>query len=215
MAKIRVIICDDQDVVCHGLRAILGTSENIIVVGEANNGLELLELLPSVTADVVLMDLKMPIINGIQATKKLKENFPNIRVLILTTYAEDAWLFDAIRNGADGYILKDTSRESLIQSIEECAQGLTPLDSKVAGRLFSQLSKSHISGDSTLKDSLTEREKEILKLISHGMNNAEIARNLYLSEGTIRNYVSGILEKLEVNDRTQAAVIASRFGLVD
>jgi DNA-binding NarL/FixJ family response regulator len=186
-----------------------------MVVGEANNGLELLELLSSLKADVVLLDLKMPIINGIQATKKLKEKYPNIRVLILTTYTEDAWLFDAIRNGADGYILKDTSRESLIQSIEECAGGLTPIDPQVAGRLFSKLSQTSIQSDSTLKDVLTEREKGILKLISHGMTNAEIARNLFLSEGTIRNYVSNILEKLEVNDRTKAAVIAIRFGLVD
>ncbi|MCJ7518506.1 MAG: response regulator transcription factor [Anaerolineaceae bacterium] len=212
---IRVIICDDQEVVCQGLNAILGTADNLEVIGVANNGLEALELLEKKGADVVLMDLKMPVMNGIHATREIKEKYPQVKVLVLTTYDEDAWLFDAIRNGADGYLLKDTSREMLIQSIEEIVEGKTPVDSKVAGKLFSQLSKHALPGDSTIGKDLAEREKEILKLISHGMTNAEIARNLFLSEGTVRNYVSAILEKLDVEDRTQAAVLALRFGLVE
>jgi DNA-binding NarL/FixJ family response regulator len=212
---IRVIICDDQEVVCQGLNAILGTADNLEVIGVANNGLEALELLEKKGADVVLMDLKMPVMNGIHATREIKEKYPQVKVLVLTTYDEDAWLFDAIRNGADGYLLKDTSREMLIQSIEEIVEGKTPVDSKVAGKLFSQLSKHALPGDSTIGKDLAEREKEILKLISHGMTNAEIARNLFLSEGTVRNYVSAILEKLGVEDRTQAAVLALRFGLVE
>jgi DNA-binding NarL/FixJ family response regulator len=212
---IRVIICDDQEVVCQGLKAILGTADNLEVTGVANNGLEALELLEKKEADVVLMDLKMPVMNGIHATKDIKEKYPQVKVLVLTTYDADAWLFDAIRNGADGYLLKDTSREMLIQSIEEIFEGKTPVDSKVAGKLFSQLSKQALPGDSTIGKDLAEREREILKLISHGMTNAEIARNLFLSEGTVRNYVSAILEKLGVEDRTQAAVLALRFGLVE
>jgi DNA-binding NarL/FixJ family response regulator len=202
-------------VVCQGLNAILGTADNLEVIGVANNGLEALELLEKKGADVVLMDLKMPVMNGIHATREIKEKYPQVKVLVLTTYDEDAWLFDAIRNGADGYLLKDTSREMLIQSIEEIVEGKTPVDSKVAGKLFSQLSKHALPGDSTIGKDLAEREKEILKLISHGMTNAEIARNLFLSEGTVRNYVSAILEKLGVEDRTQAAVLALRFGLVE
>jgi len=212
---IEVIICDDQEVVCQGLKAILGTSPEISVAGIANNGLEALELLDKKDADVVLMDLKMPIMNGIHATKAIKENHPEVKVLVLTTYDADAWLFDAVRNGADGYLLKDTSREDLIQAISEVTAGKTPVDSKVAGKLFSQINRTGIPGDSTIGSKLSEREKEVLKLISHGRTNAEIAESLYLSEGTIRNYVSSILEKLDVKDRTQAAVLALRHGLVE
>jgi DNA-binding NarL/FixJ family response regulator len=212
---IKLIICDDQEVVCQGLKAILSTSENIEVLGIANNGVEAMELIESHPIDVILMDLKMPIMNGIHATKAIKEKYPNIKVLVLTTYDADAWLFDAIRNGADGYLLKDTSREALVQAIEEIVIGNTPVDSKVAGKLFHQLSKQALPGDSTLGQNLSDREKEILKLITHGMANSEIAQTLFLSEGTVRNYVSSILEKLEVDDRTQAAVLALRYGLVE
>ena len=212
---IDLIICDDQEVVCQGLKAILSTSENIRVVGIANNGMEALTLIENHHPQVALMDLKMPVMNGIHATKEIKEKFPETKVLVLTTYDADAWLFDAIRNGADGYLLKDTSRETLINAIEEIHEGMTPLDSKVAGKLFHQLSRQALPGDTTLGQDLTEREREILKLISHGMANAEIAGNLFLSEGTVRNYVSSILEKLQVDDRTQAAVLALRYGLVE
>ena len=212
---IEVIICDDQEVVCQGLKAILGLSPDISVAGIANNGLEALELLAEKKADVVLMDLKMPVMNGIHATKAIKEKYPEVKVLVLTTYDADAWLFDAVRNGADGYLLKDTSREDLILSIREVTIGKTPVDSKVAGKLFNQISKTGIPGESTIGNNLSEREKEILKLISHGMTNAEIAESLYLSEGTVRNYVSSILKKLDVKDRTQAAVLALRHGLVE
>ncbi len=212
---IDVIICDDQEVVCQGLKAILSTAENLRVVGIANNGLEALDLIGKHKPDVVLMDLKMPIMNGIHATKEIKEKYPDTKVLVLTTFDADAWLFDAIRNGADGYLLKDTSREILINAIQEIHEGRTPLDSKVAGKLFHQLSRQALPGDTTLGQDLTKREKEILKFISHGMTNAEIAQNLFLSEGTVRNYVSKILKKLQVDDRTQAAVLALRFGLVE
>ena len=212
---IDLIICDDQEVVCQGLNAILSTADNLRVVGIANNGLEALDLIKKHEPNVVLMDLKMPIMNGIHATKEIKAKYPDTKVLVLTTYDADAWLFDAIRNGADGYLLKDTSREALINAIEEVHEGHTPLDSKVAGKLFHQLSRQALPGDTTLGEDLTKREKEILKSISHGMTNAEIAQNLFLSEGTVRNYVSRILEKLQVDDRTQAAVLALRYGLVE
>jgi len=212
---INVIICDDQEVVCQGLKAILSTAENLRVVGIANNGMEALDLIEKHMPHVALMDLKMPVMNGIHTTKAIKEKYPDTKVLILTTYDADAWLFDAIRNGADGYLLKDTSRETLITAIEEIHAGHTPLDSKVAGKLFHQLSRQALPGDTTLGQDLTRREKEILKFISHGMTNAEIAKTLFLSEGTVRNYVSAILDKLDVSDRTQAAVLALRYGLVE
>ncbi len=212
---IKIIICDDQEVVCQGLKAILSTSPDLEVVAIANNGAEALERLAAQSADVVLMDLKMPVMNGIHATKEIKEQYPQTKVLVLTTYDADAWLFDAIRNGADGYLLKDTSREALIQAIQDIASGNTPVDTKVAGKLFHQLAKQIVPGDTTIGENLSQREKEILKLIAQGLPNAEIAHTLFLSEGTVRNYVSSILEKLEVDDRTQAAVVALRYGLVD
>ncbi len=212
---IKVIICDDQEVVCQGLNAILGTANHLQVVGIAMNGQEALEMVEMKHPDVVLMDLKMPVMNGIQATKFIKEKFPQVRVLVLTTYDADAWLFDAIRNGADGYLLKDTSRENLIQAIEEIAAGQTPVDAKVAGKLFNKLSSHALPADTTIGQNLTEREREVLKQIAHGLTNAEIAQVMFLSEGTVRNYVSSILDKLGVDDRTKAAVVALRFGLVD
>jgi DNA-binding NarL/FixJ family response regulator len=211
---IKIIICDDQEVVCQGLNAILGTGDNLEVVRIGNNGLEALDQVEKQKPDLVLLDLKMPVMNGIHAAKAIKERYPQTKVLVLTTYDADAWLFDAIRNGADGYLLKDTSREALIHAIEEVHEGKTPLDSKVAGKLFQQLSKQILPGETTLGQDLTDREKEILKLVSHGMTNADIAQTLFLSEGTVRNYVSSILEKLDVDDRTQAAVLALRYGLV-
>lgn len=212
---IKVVICDDQEVVCQGLKAILSTAENLEVIGVANNGVEALDFIKAHSTDVILMDLKMPVMNGIHATKEIKEKYPDVKVLVLTTYDADAWLFDAIRNGADGYLLKDTSRDALIQAIEDITSGNTPVDSKVAGKLFHQLSKQALPGDSTLGQNLSEREQEILRLITQGLANAEIAQTLFLSEGTVRNYVSTILEKLNVDDRTQAAVLALRYGLVE
>jgi len=213
--KIKVIICDDQEVVCQGLSAILSTADNLEVVGIGNNGMDALDLIEKVHPDVVLLDLKMPIMNGIHATRAIKEQFEEVKVLILTTYDADAWLFDAIRNGADGYLLKDTSREELINAIEEVAEGKTPLDSKVAGKLFEQISKKIIPAETMLGKDLTDREQEILGLIANGKTNADIARALFLSEGTVRNYVSSILEKLNVEDRTQAAVLALRYDIVE
>jgi len=212
---IKVLICDDQELVCEGLNAILGTSTLVEVVGMSYNGLEAIDFLEKHSVDVVLMDLKMPVLNGILATRQIKEKYPDIHILVLTTYDADQWVLDAIRYGADGYLLKDAPREKLLQAIEEVNAGRTPVDSKVAGKIFEQISKIPQKSPTTIGSNLTDREKEVLMLISHGKSNAEIAEDLFLSEGTVRNYVSSILEKLDVSDRTQAAVIAIRSGLVD
>ncbi len=212
---IKIIIVDDQDVVCQGLRAILSAVESIEVVGIANNGLDALDLLTRGDVDVALMDLKMPIMNGIQATREIKQKYPHTRVLVLTTYDADEWVFDAIRAGADGYLLKDASREKLLEAINEINAGDTPVDAKVAGRLLKQIAKNPLPGPSNLAVDLSERETEVLRLLAAGRTNAEIARLLFLSEGTVRNYVSAVLEKLNVQDRTQAALLAIRHGLVD
>jgi NarL family two-component system response regulator LiaR len=212
---IRVLICDDQDVVREGLRAILSTAPNIEVVGVAEDGARAIELVEAQRPDVVLMDLNMPGVNGIQATRKLREKYPAARVLALTTYDADEWVFDAIRAGAAGYLLKDTPRAGLIKAIEGTAAGQTFVDPSVAGKLFTHVADHSVAHDTTLGASLVQREREVLKLLANGMSNNDIAGQLFLSEGTVRNYVSSIFAKLGVTDRTQAAIIALRHGLVD
>lgn len=211
---IRVLICDDQQVVREGLRAMLTRSPEIQVVGEAGDGAEALALLPAARPDVVLMDLKMPGMNGILAARQIRERFPHVRVLVLTTYDADEWVFDAIRSGATGYVLKDTPVEGLTAAIRDAAAGKTPVDPAVAGKLFAHVARS-APVDMGLLAQLSEREREVLALLARGLSNAEIAQRVHLSEGTVRNYVSAILGKLGVADRTQAAVLAIRSGLVD
>jgi DNA-binding NarL/FixJ family response regulator len=212
---IRIVVCDDQDVVREGLKTILSTVPGIQVVGLAHDGQEGLELVESTQPDVVLMDLKMPGMNGIQATRQIRDRFSKVKVLVLTTYDADEWVFDAIRSGASGYLLKDTPREGLVKAIQDTAAGLTPVDPAVAGKIFARLSQPSSASESSLSVDLSEREMEVLKLLARGLPNAEIAARLHLSEGTIRNYVSAIFNRLGVSDRTQAAVIALRYGLVD
>jgi DNA-binding NarL/FixJ family response regulator len=212
---IKLLICDDQDVVREGLKAILGTDPDLQVVGMAGDGAEALELIPQLQPDLILMDLKMPLMNGVQATRRIRQGYPQVKILVLTTYDADEWVFDAIRSGAAGYLLKDTQREGLIAAIKDTIAGKTPVDPGVAGKLFAQVSRGTPGPQSSLLDGLNEREKDILKLLASGLTNTDIAARLYLSEGTVRNYVSSILEKLGVADRTQAAVLALRCGLVD
>lgn len=210
---IRVLICDDQVVVCEGLRAILSTASDIEVVGVANDGAQAVDAVAQLKPEIVLMDLKMPVMNGIQATREIRAQHPETRVLVLTTYDFDEWVFDAIRGGASGYLLKDTPRETLLAAIRGTAQGKTYVDPAVAGKLFAQVSRGGSASDPSLARILSERELDVLRLVALGLNNGDIAQKLYLSEGTVRNYVSAILAKLGVADRTQAAVLALRAGL--
>lgn len=212
---IRVLICDDQVIVCEGLRAILRTSASIHVVGVAHDGHEALEKIPETNPDVVLMDLKMPGMNGVRATQLIGDKHPHVRVLVLTTYDADQWVFDAIRSGASGYLLKDTPRAGLIDAIKGTVAGKTHVSPEVAGKLFTHIAKNTVHQDTSIADHLSRREKQVLRLLARGLPNAEIAGRLHLSEGTIRNYVSAIFSKLNVSDRTQAAVLALRHGLVD
>lgn len=214
MGVIRLLVCDDQEVVREGLRTILGGIPGIEVVGLAANGAELLEMMDSVAPDVVLMDLNMPILNGVQATRQVRTRYPTVKVLVLTTYAEEEWLLDAVRAGAAGYLLKDAPREQLVAAIRGTASGLSHIDPAVAGNLLERVASSRSAGDPTaITTTLSERELDVLRLLGKGMSNAAIADRLYLSEGTVRNYVSSLLAKLDVADRTQAAVLAVRHGL--
>ncbi|HMB25127.1 MAG: response regulator [Chloroflexota bacterium] len=212
---IRILICDDQDLVCEGLKGILGAIPDFKIAAIAHDGAEALEMIPACQPDLVLMDLKMPIMNGVQATRQIRQQYPRIEVLILTTYDADEWVFDAIRAGARGYLLKDAPRDRLITAIREAAVGKTPVDPAVAGKLFAHVTQQITAPDTAIAAQLSEREKEVLGLLGKGLSNAEIAARVYLSEGTVRNYVSSIFEKLGVEDRTQAAVLAIRCGLAD
>ena len=212
---IRVLICDDQDLVCEGLRVILSGEADISVVGVARDGVEAIEMVPACKPDVVLMDLKMPLMNGVHATREIKRRHSDVRVLVLTTYDSDDWVFDAIRSGASGYLLKDSPRRRLVDAIRETAAGKTAVDSLVAGKLFNHVAHTTAAPPSAAVDSLSEREREVLRLLGKGLSNSDIAARIYLSEGTVRNYVSSIFEKLGLEDRTQAAIFAIRYGLTD
>jgi DNA-binding NarL/FixJ family response regulator len=213
---IRVLICDDQWIVCEGLEAILDADPELDVVGIAQNGAEALEKIAENPPDVVLMDLKMPVMNGVQATRKISEQYPEVKVLVLTTYDSDEWVFDAIRGGAVGYLLKGTPHTDLVAAVKGTAAGESHVDPNVAGKLLSHVARRGApSADTRLLEQLSDRELEVLRLVARGLSNAEIANRLYLSPGTVRNYVSAILGKLDVADRTQAAVLALRHGLVE
>jgi two-component system, NarL family, response regulator LiaR len=212
---IRLLICDDQDIVCEGLRAMLVPIPQIEVVGVAKNGMEAVDQVRRLHPDLVLMDLKMPRMNGIQATKAICEQYPEVRVLILTTYDADEWVINAIRNGASGYLLKDTPQEELVKAILNSIKGWNPIDPQVAGKILNHVAHQPVSihQDQKLVSQLSDREREVLRLLADGLSNNEIAGRLFLSEGTIKNYVSAIFSKLGVADRTQAAILAIRAGL--
>lgn len=212
---ITVLICDDQAVVREGLRAILKTAGDIDVVGVAQDGSEAVELVARLNPAVALMDLKMPGLNGVQATRRIRAEHPATRVLVLTTYDADDWVFDAIRAGASGYVLKDSPAEALLAAIRGTAAGQAHVDPAVAPRVLSKLAGLLPTSNPEALHDLSERELDILRLIARGLTNADIAARLFLSEGTVRNYVSQVLSKLGVTDRTQAAVVALRHGLVE
>jgi len=213
--KIKVLICDDQLIVCEGLERILGAASDIEVVGIAHNGQEALDLITSAKPNLVLMDLKMPLMNGIIATRKIREQFPDIYVLVLTTYDDDEWVFDAVRAGASGYLLKDTPPAELITAIHGTAGGKSFVDPNIAGKILTGYAHSSQPYVQPTNYNLSERERDILRLLAQGLSNADIAQQLFLTEGTVRNYTSEIFKKLGVNDRTQAAVVALRYGLVN
>jgi DNA-binding NarL/FixJ family response regulator len=210
---IKIMIVDDQFIVCKGLKMVLEANSNIEVIAMAHHGAEALDLLKVQQPDVVMMDLKMPIMNGIQATRHIVVQYPEIPVLILTTYDEDDWVVDAIRAGASGYMLKDSSTEELIAAVEGIVAGRKPVDPAVAEKLFSYV-RFGVPTKSHLEDMLSAREKQVLCLLASGLNNQAIGERLHLAEGTIRNQVTNIFAKLEVSDRAQATALAWRYGLV-
>jgi DNA-binding NarL/FixJ family response regulator len=209
----KVIICDDQAIVRDGLEMLLKLDPDIQVVGSAEDGAAAVEMVEKKRPDIVLMDLKMPIMNGVEATRRIRANYPAVKVLVLTTYDDDEWVFDAIKAGASGYLLKDTPRDEVVRAIKGTVAGKTYVDPVVAGRVLRQVTCEHTEPSTMVTDKLTDRETEVLRLLARGLNNTDIAQQLFLSEGTVRNHISAILAKLGVSDRTQAALIAIQHGL--
>jgi DNA-binding NarL/FixJ family response regulator len=209
----KVIICDDQAIVRDGLEMLLKLEPDIVIIGIADDGAAAVELVEKKTPDLVLMDLKMPVMNGVEAIRQIKAKHPEVKILVLTTYDDDEWVFDAIQAGASGYLLKDTSRDDVVKAIKGTVNGKTYVDPSIAGKVLRQASSHQTQPATLITSKLTERELEVLRLIAKGLSNTDIADRLFLSEGTVRNHVSAILAKLGVADRTQAAVIAIQHGL--
>jgi len=217
MAKTRLLIAEDETVVRYALAQLLAAEDDIQVVGEAADGGEAVVLARQRQPDVVLMDLSMPKMDGIAATRKIKEETPECAVVVLTIHSDDDKVFDAIKAGASGYVLKDSPAEQTVEAIRAAARGegfLHPsLVSKVMDE-FARISRLRAAAKEVFKE-LTRRELEVLELLGKGLKNREIAEQLHISEKTVKNHVSNIFFKLHVNDRTQAALLAARHGLTD
>jgi len=208
---IRILLADDQDLVTNGLKALLSLEDDLEVVGEARNGEEVLQKINPLQPDIILMDIRMPIMDGVATTKKISEYFPEIKVLMLTTFDDDEYVLQALQFGAKGYLLKDTPTEELARVIRAVNQGYSQLSPGILQKLMSRVKPQLSSQMPNHWEVLTPREKEILKLIATGASNKEIAERLYLSLGTVKNHVTNILRRLELRDRTQAALFASAW----
>jgi NarL family two-component system response regulator LiaR len=209
--RIRVLIADDHVVVRKGVRALLATEPGLEVVGEATNGAEAVGAAERLDPDVILMDLVMPEVDGIEAVRRIMSARPQSRILVLTSFATDDQIFPALKAGALGYLLKDSSPEDLIQAIRQVHRGESSLHPTIARKVLQELSRPPQRPPTP--EPLTEREMEVLRLVAQGQSNQEIARALVVSEATVRTHVSSILSKLHLASRTQAALYALREGL--
>jgi len=216
--SIRVLLADDQALFREGLDTLLSVHKDIEVVGQASNGQEVVALAMKLRPDVILMDMQMPILNGIGATRRLKKSLPECRVIMLTTFNDNETIFDALRAGAVGYLLKDVGSAQLAESIRVTSRGESILDPSVAAKVVQEFSRvsSMVPATSSdvLPEPLSEREIELLGLIASGSSNKEIAETLFITEGTVKNHITHILGKLGVRDRTQAVLRAKELGLI-
>jgi len=216
--KIRVLLVDDQRLMRDGLRILLELEADIEVIGEAENGLQAVQQYENLSPEVILMDIRMPVMDGVEATRQICSRWPKARIIILTTFDDDNYLFEGLRVGALGYLLKDLSGAELAEAIRTVMEGGALIEPSVARKVlaeFSRLAPKPPSAEARLLEPLSEREAEIIRLLSQGLTNRQIAVRLHLAEGTVKNYVSSILQKLEVEDRTQAAIRAQELGLLD
>ncbi len=211
---IKVLLVDDQGLIRQGLRALLELEPDLEIVGEAENGEIAINLIAELQPDVVLMDIRMPIMDGVAATQEIQQRFTGIKVLVLTTFDDQEYVTAALKNGAMGYLLKDTPSEELAVAIRAVQKGYTQLGPGIVKKLLTQFSAGTLTQPLPTPPSLAEltpREKEVLRLIATGASNREISRNLYISEGTVKNHVTNILNRLNLRDRTQAAIFANTF----
>jgi two-component system, NarL family, response regulator DevR len=215
VTKQRILLVDDHEVVRLGLKALLERHQNFEVVAEAGTAREAIERVEEFSPDVVVMDIRLPGGSGIEACAEISARFPASKVIMLTSYAEDEMLFSAIRAGAAGYVLKQIGGEDLVHAIEAVSRGEALLDPAVTQRVFQEVRKAAKDEEASAFSALTQQEKHVLLLVSEGKTNREIAKALFLGEGTVRNYVSSILSKLGVSNRAEAAAFAVEHNLRD
>lgn len=213
MSKVRVLLVDDQNLFRRGLARLLASSEDVEVVGEAADGQEAVEKARSLWPDLVLMDVHMPVCDGIQATRLIKAERPQTKVVVLTVSEEDADLFQAINSGAEGYLLKNLYPDELFHFIQRVMLGESPISPAMAGRLLQEIRQPSRRQGPGHASELTPREREVLRLVAEGLSNAEIASRLYVVEGTVKNHLHSVLRKLRLSNRVQAATFALRQGL--
>jgi two-component system response regulator DegU len=230
--NVRLIIADDHQLFREGVKRIINMEEDMEVIAECGDGIQVVELCNQNTPDVVLMDINMPLENGVVATERLRMIFPEVKVIILSIHDDESYVFETLRKGASGYLLKDMEAESLINAIRSVVSGYAYIHPKVTGKLINQLRRMTYLDDvgvvapsQTIKESgmkyvhndnspLTKREAEVLRLMAEGKSNKLIGESLFISEKTVKNHVSSILQKLEVDDRTQAVIAAIKNGWV-
>jgi DNA-binding NarL/FixJ family response regulator len=208
MMTIRVLIVDDQSIIRQGLKALLELEPDLQIVGDAENGELALQQVAALQPDVVLMDIRMPVMDGVAATKAIMAQYPQTKILMLTTFEAETDVAEALRQGAIGYLLKDTPTEELAQAIRATYKGYAQLSPGILQKFMASPISAPATPNITALADLTPREKEVLKLIAQGANNREIAKALFISEGTVKNHVTNLLGRLELRDRTQAAIFA-------
>lgn len=215
---IRILLVDDQALFREGLQTLLSVHDDLAIVGEAGNGETAVQMAQSLQPDVVLMDLRMPVLDGVAATRQISQSAPDVKVIVLTTFDDDEYVFDGLRAGAVGYMLKDVPSAKLVEAIRAAAQGESFLEPSVAAKVVAEFARlkedKPADPQAELVEPLSERELEILQHVATGASNREIASALYITEGTVKNHVTNILGKLGVRDRTQAALKARDMGLL-
>ncbi|WML50987.1 response regulator transcription factor [Neobacillus sp. PS3-12] len=217
---INILIADDQELMRDGLATILNLRSEINVAGTAKNGQEAFEKAKELGVDLVLMDIRMPNINGVEGTKLISKHLPNVKVLMLTTFKDSELIFEALEEGASGYLLKDMPTDTIVQAIMTVYAGGVVLPPELTTQVLKELKrtneletqKNSLQAPNSIKE-LTEREREVLVQLGHGCSNKEMADKLFITEGTVKNHVSNIISKLELRDRTQAAIFAVRYGI--
>jgi DNA-binding NarL/FixJ family response regulator len=215
--KIRILLVDDQNLMREGLKTILELEPDFDIAGEADTGLTAIQAYEKINPDVVLMDIRMPDMDGVEATQEILHRWSDARIIILTTFDDDSFVFDGLRAGALGYLLKDVSGEELSEAIRIVSEGGALIEPSIARKVLAEFTRGSRETKINHNDTaelLSNRELQILKLLAQGLTNRQIASNLFLAEGTVKNYVSTIFSKIDVNDRTQAALKAKDLGLL-